>query len=381
MEARTAPTSREFSRSPRVLLGYPCAVARFVGAASIAIAAVAVSGSAWGQTSLQEVTRAPTTSPSSKWQEKLAGSTAELSTYVGSGSFYATGYYNPYTSMAVFIKPSYDLGTRYKLALRARIYAETELSTPDTPNGRRFYPYDPWLWLAADNLHTFERSKIRVGGMVRTIFPVSYESRYEHTIVALGTGFNANRDFEFGQVNDEARKWSLHLTYGLSFYKDLQTSNFRGSGPGDTTACLAPPTAGAPGVSGGGGPVSAGSDHCGGPANTNYEFVQGFISGLEHGKWRFGLSLLIQNNFKYAFPGDALTPAAAVDRGRSDLTWGIASVGYQLRPHLALSVGVSSRQPALDARYRYPRFPFWDLSGGASTNNFSQLFLSVSGSI
>ena len=55
---------------------------------------------------------------------------------------------------------------RYKLALRARIFLEEELTSPDTPNGRRFYPYDPWFWLAADNLHTFERSKIRIGGDV-----------------------------------------------------------------------------------------------------------------------------------------------------------------------------------------------------------------------
>jgi hypothetical protein len=363
------------------LLGYPCAVARFVGAASTALLALVVSGPAWGQTPLQEVTRAPRVTASSKWESKFAGSSVDLSTYVGSGSLYATGYYNPYTSLALFINPSYDLGTRYKLALRARIYAELELSTPDTPNGRRFYPYDPWFWLAADNLHTFERSKIRLGAVVRAILPVSYESRYAHTIAALGGGFNVNRKFELGHVDDEARKWAVRLTYSFAAYKDFQTSNFRGSGPGDTTGCLAPPTAGAPGVSSGGGPVSAGSDHCGGPANTNFEIVQGIITGLDHGKWRLGLMLLVVNDFKYAFPTDAFTSENAVDRGRSDLTWGIVSVGYQLRPRVAVTAGISSRQPALDLRYRYPRFPFWDFSGGASTNNYSQLFLTISGTI
>ena len=38
-------------------------------------------------------------------------------------------------------------------------------------------------------------------------------------------------------------------------------------------------------------------------------------------------------------------------------------------------------QPALDSRYRYPRFPFFDLSGGANTNNFTQFFLSLEGSL
>ena len=114
--------------------------------------------------------------------KKFEGSSAEASTYIGSGSFYASGYHNPYASIALFVKPSYALGTRYKLALRARIYVEEEFTSPDTPNGRRFYPYDPWVWLSADNLHKFERSKIRIGGAVRTILPLSYESRYQNML-------------------------------------------------------------------------------------------------------------------------------------------------------------------------------------------------------
>ena len=97
--------------------------------------------------------------------------------------------------------------------------------------------------------------------------------------------------------------------------------------------------------------------------------------------WSLSATLLISNTFKYAFPSDALTAGSGEPLGRSDTTWGILSAGYQWRKHLGFSLGISSLQPALDARYRYPRFPFFDFSGGLNANNFTQLFASVNGSI
>jgi hypothetical protein len=91
--------------------------------------------------------------------------------------------------------------------------------------------------------------------------------------------------------------------------------------------------------------------------------------------------LLISNTFNYAFPIDALSPGTAVPTGRTDNTWGIVAASYQLRPRMSVSAGVSSYQPALDARYQSLRFPFFDFTSGANANNFTQLFLSVSGSL
>ena len=106
-----------------------------------------------------------------------------------------------------------------------------------------------------------------------------------------------------------------------------------------------------------------------------------FYGQLARGKLSLAMTLLIQNSFNYAFPEDALAPGAAVPTGRTDTTWGIISLGYQYRPHVGFSLGVSSLQPALDSRYRYPRFPFFDLSGGANFNNYTQFFLSVNGTL
>jgi len=336
---------------------------------------------AWAQgaSTVQDISRKTETTTSDRWK-KFEGSSAEVSTYIGSGSFYASGYRNPYASLAVFVKPSYSLGTPYKLALRARIYVEEELTSPDTQNGRRFYPYDPWFWLAADNLKTFERTKIRVSGALRVILPLSYESLYQNMLFGVGGGPAFSRDFTFGQASDESKKWTLKLLWQSVFMKYVQTSHFRGNGPGDTTGCLAPSGGGTGGTTSGGAPNGGESDHCGGPANTNYAFGNTAMAALARGKWSGMITLYLSNSFKYSFPADVMTEDNAALTGRSDMTWGIVALNYELRPHVSLSAGISSLQPALDSRYRYPRFPFWDFAGG-NANNYSQIFLSVGGTL
>ena len=335
--------------------------------------------SAFAQSSVQttEVTRRSTTTQS---ESKFHGSLAELSTYVGTGSFYVSGYRNPYTALALYARPTYDLGTRFKLALNARIFLVTELTSPDDANGQRFYAYDPWFWLSAQNLHTFERSKIRVSGTVRTVLPLSPESRYQNMLFAVGAGGSLNRKFDFGQAADPAAQWSLNVSWGFIFSKYVQTSHFRGNGPADMGACRAPGSLPAYGSSSGGTPAASEGDQCGGPANTNFSLQQAFVANLSRGKWSAGATLLVINSFKYAFPGDVFTADPAVSLGRTDQTWGILSVGYQVRPRIGVSIGLSSLQPALDSRYRYLRFPFFDFSG-ANANNYTNVFASINGTL
>jgi len=145
-----------------------------------AISIAALPSSVWADAPLTDVARAPNAQDNSKF----AGSYAEGSTYVAPSSFYTSGYRDPYVSLAFYVKPVYDLGTRYKLALTGRLYLEEELTQPDNPAGRHFYPYDLWVQLTAQNLHTFDSSKIRIGGYVRTVWPLSYESRYSHLVAA-----------------------------------------------------------------------------------------------------------------------------------------------------------------------------------------------------
>ena len=98
------------------------------------------------------VVAAPSAGQKNWWEGKFAGSYAELSSFVGTGTFYATGYRNPYVSNALYLKPVYQLGTKRDLSVSARIYLETEYTQPDNPQARRFYPLDTWFTLAARNL-------------------------------------------------------------------------------------------------------------------------------------------------------------------------------------------------------------------------------------
>jgi hypothetical protein len=314
--------------------------------------------------------------------QRFAGSAVEVSSYIGSGTFYDSGYHDPYVSIAIFARPTYDLGTRYKLAVSARLYVETELTAPDNPEGRHFYPYDPWLWLSAQNLHTFERSKIRIGGVLRTIIPVSYESRYQHLIFGLGVGLNANRQFDLGHTSDKTKQWTLTVSLASLFYKYVHSSDFRGTGPGDTSGCRAPDSAALGGATASDGvPAVSASDRCGGPANPSFSFQNGGVVAVARGKLSLTTTLLVVNTFSYEIPLDQYSSVNAVARGRTDTTWGIIAVGYQVRPRIGLSAGISSQQPALDSRYQNLRFPFFDLSGGLNANNYTQLFVSVSGTL
>jgi len=60
---------------------------------------------AWAQggAPAQDIARSPTP-PLSAALKKWEGSSAEFSTYIGSGSFYTSGYHNPYASLALYVR-------------------------------------------------------------------------------------------------------------------------------------------------------------------------------------------------------------------------------------------------------------------------------------
>ena len=316
-----------------------------------------------------------------EWRQKLSGSTAELSSYIGSGSFYASGYRDPYVSTALFVRPTYDLGTRFKLSANARLYLEEEFTQPDNPNGRHFSPSDIWFWLSARELHRWERSRLRLGGVLRVVVPISYESRYSHMVTGAAAGLSLGRTFDFGPSESPDRRWNLVLSLNGVFTKYVYTSDLRGNAPGDTSGCRSFLGAGAAGGSASGGPSASESDRCGGPVNTSYSVTSSGLASLTRAKWSLSVILVVGNQFRYSVPRDSLSPITATDVGRTDTTWGVVSLSYSLTEHLAVSVGMSSYQPALDSRYQSLRFPFFDLSGGANANNYTQAFVSLSGTI
>jgi hypothetical protein len=329
------------------------AVALGAGAGSVAFAQGAMRDESGSVIATANGTREP------GFADRFAGSYAELATFVGTGTFYASGYRDPYVS---------------------RIYLEEEYTAPDNPNARRFYPQDTWLWMSARNLYTAPRSKVRFNGTVRVNLPTSYESRYANLLVGLNAGAGANRAFEFGTPDARGKRWGLAASLALGYTKNVHSNVLRGNGPGDSTGCLA--SSSLPvgtGVSAAYGPSASASDRCGGPLNTSFMFTSSGSLSLSRGRFALSMTLIVFNMFRYDAPIDAFSPTD-VPRGREDVTWGITALSYEISEHLAAAFGVSSYQPALDSRYRYPRFPFFDFSG-TNANNFTQLFLNLNGTL
>jgi hypothetical protein len=328
------------------------------------------------------ISSAPAAAETPTWWRRFKGSYVELSTYVGSGTFYASGYRNPYVSNAVYLRPSFQLGTKYGLSLNARVYIEEEYTQEDNPEGRRFYPLDVWAYLQAKNLYTAERSKIRFSGVLRAVVPASYESAYAHLVTGVAVGLAANRGFEFGRPDNEGKKWGLALSLGTGLTKYFRTSPFRGTGPADTSGCRIP--SGAPPASRftgpDGQPTTSEGDRCGGPLSTSTSVMTSASSSLSRRRWSFSATLLVINEFKYTFPVDQFTAMNATPGGRADWTWAILAIGYDLTDHFGLSAGLSSYQPALNAQATNVRFPFFDFEGG-NANNYTQLFVSLNGTL
>jgi hypothetical protein len=349
------------------------------------LASLAIASSAWAQGAVRDASGSLTTTGAREekktWLEShFAGSTAEVTTYVGTSAFYTSGFRDPYVSNAFYLRPQYNLGTRFQLHLAGRVYIEEEYTTPDLPNGRRFNPLDSIIYLNAKNLYTMPKAKVRFFGGVRSTIPVSYESRYAHLVTALGVSAGASRSWEFGRPDAQGKRWNLMATLGEGFSKAIRTSDLRGNSPGDSTGCRQVGNAGYTG-----GPGAAENDLCGGPLNTSYAITTSGAVALSRGRYSLSVSLIVLNEFKYSLSPDqsmayTVATGSTVPTGRTDITWGIISAGYDINDHFSLSVGIASYQPAMDSRYQYLRFPFYDFSGG-NANNFTQLLVGVSGTL
>jgi hypothetical protein len=362
-------------------------IARALAFAS-ALASLAISSSAFAQGAVRDASGTLTASPEDEakktWlEQKFGGSTAEVSTYLGTGTFYTSGYHDPYVSNALFARPQYNLGTRYKLSVAARVYFEEEYTTSDAPNGRRWSLQDSVLYLNAKNLYTMPRAKVTFGVSGRITIPLSFESRYSHMVTAFGVNPSATRIFEFGRPDAQGKRWNLMLMYGQGFSKPIYTSETRGLSPGDTTNCHQGGPAGAPG-----GLASAQDDRCGGPLNTNFAISETGIVTLSHGRYSLTASLGIFNSFKFSVDqstymnivSSPLNTQNQAPVGRTDMTWGILAAAYDITDKINLEIGLATIQPAMSSDYKSLRFPFFDFSG-TNASNFTQVLVGVSGTL
>jgi hypothetical protein len=355
----------------------------------VGLAVVLTTGAAYGQGYLVDQSGTLTASgdtTKSRIEQRFSNSWVALSTYVGTGTFYTSGAHDPYVANVLMLRPAYQLGTKADLAVWARALFEVEYTEPDNQNGKHYYPQDTWLGMSARNLYSGPRSKIRISGTAQLVLPTSYESLYNHTITTVGAGLGALRPFRFGKPDAQGNRWSLVVSLSSRFSKNFQTSETRGSHPGDTTGCRQTGPAGNVG-----GYSLVGEDRCGGPLNTNFSISSGGGLDLVRGAYSLSISLSVINSFKYHVSPDNVlnSPDASsysidtlntIQTGRSDSTWGMISFSREISSRLSAQIGISSYQPAMSSDYKSLRFPFFDFSG-TNANNFTQLFVGVTGTL
>lgn len=349
---------------------------------SIMLTVAVLGGTAFGQGAARDqggaATKGAELKASSKREwflKRFAGSYAELSTFVGTGSFYSGGFSRPYVAEGLYVKPTFQLGTPVRLTLNARVYFIYEFTNPDSPSAQRFSPLDTWIWLSAANLYTEKKTGIRLSGIFRVQLPTSYESIYSNTVMGLAAGLGLGRGFKW------AKNWRGGVSLSSTFTKFFHTREYRGKGPGDSTLCdgpAAPPPSVATGA--GFGPDVSVGDTCGGPLNTSHAVVSALSGNVGWKGLTISTTLLFINQWRYSFPIDQYTSPNAVQTGQVDSTWGLIALSYDINPHLGVTLGLSSFQPALNSTFTRPRFPFFDFESGNAAN-YTQIFANVNGTL
>lgn len=290
---------------------------------------------------------------------RFKGSQAQLSTFLGSGTFVANEFSNnPYFSQSLSVLPRFRLARAQSLRLFWSL--EWEYTEPNNSAGRRLYPSDlrlsyhhvdlvrdPWL-----------KGRLMTSGQVW--LPLSLESRHNHTVV------NVRGTLAYLVVLARGR---LQLQYSFGVQKYFPTDKVRGfSGDqGDGAGlpvCLSRGAAGFDGACGSGGPM-----------NDNWQLRNFFgAAWFFTPKLWLSASFMIMNYFRFAVPDDALADPELPMAGQADFTFGGIELSYQLIDHVILGFGTSSHQPALTPTGGL-RFPFWDFS--SPSNNYSRFYFAV----
>ena len=205
---------------------------------------------------------------------------------------------------------------------------------------------------------------------MRGVVPVSYESRYRQLDVRSGGGgFSANREFEFGQRQRRGAQVVAEAVWSPVFTKNFHTSHFRGERPGDTTGCLAPASAAAPGA----GPAAGRRRRTRSSAAGRPTPTIAFPIRSRRTLARQGVAFVpstSRTTFKYGFPEDTLRRitrfrrAAATDLGhhlgRYKLSPNFRAVGSASRAFSPRSILVIDTLASPSATV-----------AGANANNFS----------
>ncbi len=204
---------------------------------------------------------------------------------------------------------------------------------------------------------------IKVGVSLIGALPTSRASRFQTRWLALTPSVSL--------VKPDLFRGKLSIVYALGFTKNFNRLT--------TTAIDA---VNFPSLARPDGPelISGQSEIATGTLNTAFAVRNTLaVTWLPTPRVAVGLTYVLYNNFKYNdFPADTYTARSAQPgRGRSDVQWGLVSVGYTFDPDQkwTLSAMALTAAPPWSADNRTLRFPFFDFR--SSADNYSSISLSV----
>lgn len=291
---------------------------------------------------------------------------------LGAGALVANAYArNILWSASVSLRPTLTLWEKLRLTLRSDI--NKNLSSSYQGNGNADGSAESYLrQTTVSDLHLIAslpqvfrepNTGVGLGVSVSGYAPISMASRSANLVFALRPGLTLNWGWK-----------GLGINYGLFYKQNFHTTTTATQNVESLPNALMFRAGGAEDL--GDGEIAIGSLR-------NTQRVVYNTLGLSYSffeNWSASATLLVVNSFKYTQPlSDAYSSPYASATGQADMTSGVLDLSYQVNPHLALSLGVSSAQPARTADNQFWRFPFFDFV--TPGNNFSAFYFDVVGSL
>ena len=344
------------------------------------LAALCLPGAAWAQST--ETVRAELASEQEEEEAKhvarpsdafaLSGE-VRLDNTVGLGTFVPGESRRASYDLGLFLRAGVALG--HGISVGALQTVSKNLVSNVDSNAAR--PYDT---VVGDTLLTFAWAPVRAdeagkqqpwllpGGIKLTAtlaatLPTSRASHFQTRVLGLTPGFSL--------VKPDLFHGRLALVYAFGF-----TKNFNRLTTTSVDAVNFPSLARPDGPE----LLSGQSEIATGVLNTAFALRNTLaVNWLPTARLAVGLTYVLYNNFKYNdYPADMWTAQdAKPGRGRSDVQWGLLSVGYTFDPDQKWTVSALAltASPPWSADNQTLRFPFFDLR--SSADNYTSLSLSV----
>ena len=269
---------------------------------------------------------------------------------VGNGTFISNPYANnPAWTTNLYLRPDYSFklfGQNLKIQAWENFTYYTMLDK-NAPDNRQVDWSDLRLTISDSKIYEEPHTHIKIGGMIRGVAPLSYQSRFDSMVTSLWAGVTVSKSL-FG----------IDLMGGVLGAKNFfrfTTAQFPCSAGGQEPVAVAPgdtPTGGflnsfSNGICRQGDTAAANGTAI--TDNVSWDLVPWLSAQYNFNeKWNLSLTVYYFDQFGYPMPvgqntsqtTDSNGNQVAQAGGRTDSLWTIASLQYNITDHWALAAGL-----------------------------------------